>query len=455
MAAGALMAIMLIASSVRAQPADPGSSDSPWGNWGGDVEPPMRATLRPVGAAPVRGRIIAWDGLGATLRDEQGDEHNFMWSKLDARQVYEIVRRLIDPQDADAWVRVGVLMLTLDRGRGDEARLADRAFAVAARLDPATALVADAARRAHANGGNPEDALGATPESLTTAPDRSGANRGGGPWKELSEAELAVETARVRVKAQAIVRDSGLTLREIDAGEFILFTDLQDKDAAEAGAQLERMYRSLLRTLELPAGARLFQGKAVIFVLTDREQFVRLERQAFDIDPNGAIGMCHLRDADVFVVCHKGVDHTAYMSTLIHETVHGFMYRYKSPAELPIWANEGLADYIAGFLLTNSVEPSRHWSQAKAYVRAGNDPSDILSQAYEDGTWPARDSYAVSHMLVRHMLEKDARAMKRWIDDVKGGADWREALRDSFALTPSQLADDFASAMTKESFYTR
>lgn len=159
-------------------------------------------------------------------------------------------------------------------------------------------------------------------------------------------------------------------LSQTDAGEFILFTDLDEKATKEAAA-LERMYRALVRTLELPAETRLFQGKAVVFLLTKRDEFVHLEREAFGVDPNGAIGMCHLRDADVFVVCHKAEDETAYMSTLIHETVHGFMYRYKSPAELPIWANEGLADYIAGFLLTNSLEPGRHWTQAKAFVRLG------------------------------------------------------------------------------------
>lgn len=456
--AGALIAVMMF-SVVRAPEACARAQASGervgWGGWGGVVEPPMRATIRPTDGVAVRGKIVSWSGQGLTLRDERGDEHAMAWGALDSRQVYEIVRRLIDHEDADAWVRVGVLMLTLAREDGPETELADRAFGVATRLDPAKALVADAARRAHEAGGDPVHVLDATPESLTTAPDRSGANADDGPWPELSEAELAVETARVRAKAQAMVRDAGLTLGQLDAGEFILFSDLEEKDAKEAGLQLERMYRSLLRTLELPAHARLFQGKAVVFLLTDREQFVHLEREAFGIDPNGAIGMCHLRDADVFVVCHKGTDDLAYMSTLIHETVHGFMYRYQSPAELPIWANEGLADYIAGFLLTSSVEPGRHWSQAKAFVRNGNDPSDVLYQSYEDGTWPAKDSYAVSHMLVRHMLEKDSRAMKRWIDDIKRGADWREALRDAFALTPNQLADDFASAMTKESYYKR
>ncbi|MCA9283392.1 MAG: hypothetical protein KDA30_15295, partial [Phycisphaerales bacterium] len=365
--------VMIFTISARAQ-RDGGEGDR-WGEWGGRADPPLRATLRPIDGAAIRGEIIAWTGNDITLRDQGGVELLIRWDELDPRQVYETTRRLIDSDDAGGWLRIGVLMLTL--GQDEEGGFADRAFAVAVRLDAATALVADAAKRAHAAGGDPVKALSATPESLSTTPDRSGANADDGPWPELSDAQRAVETARVRARAEAMVRDAGLTLGQIDAGEFILFTDLDDKSAQEAGAQLERMYRSLLRTLELPASARLFQGKAVVFLLTQRKQFVHLENEAFGVDPNGAIGMCHLRDADVFVVCHKGEDETAYMSTLIHETVHGFMYRYKSPAELPIWANEGLADYIAGFLLPNSVEPGRHWAQAKAFVRAGEDPSDV------------------------------------------------------------------------------
>ena len=88
-------------------------------------------------------------------------------------------------------------------------------------------------------------------------------------------------------------------------------------------------------------------------------------------------------------------------------------------------------------------------------IAPGEDPSDVLYQSYEDGSWPAKDSYAVSHMLVRHMLARDPRAMKRWIDDIKDGLEWRGSLRERFALTPNQLADDFAAAMTKESYYKR
>lgn len=450
---GMLVCALIVTTAVGAHAQRGGGATDRWGGWGGVVEPALRATLRPMDGAAIRGEIVSWTGEDVTIRDQGGAESLLRWDELDARQVYETTRRLIDTDNAGDWLRVGVLMLTL--GEDGSGGFAERSFAVAARLDAATALVADAARRAHAAGGDPVKTLSATPESLNTAPDRSGANADEGPWPELSEAQRAVETARVRARAEAMVRGAGLALSQTDAGEFILFTDLDEKATKEAAAQLERMYRALVRTLELPAETRLFQGKAVVFLLTKRDEFVHLEREAFGVDPNGAIGMCHLRDADVFVVCHKAEDETAYMSTLIHETVHGFMYRYKSPAELPIWANEGLADYIAGFLLTNSLEPGRHWTQAKAFVRSGEDASDVLYQSYEDGTWPEKDSYAVSHMLVRHMLRRDARAMKQWIDDIKDGLDWRGSLRERFALTPNQLADDFAAAMTRESYYKR
>lgn len=427
------------------------SSGQPTLGWGGSVDPPLRATIRPgAGDPPLAGRIASWDEAGFILRTDAGEDRTIAWRDLDARQAYELARRLIDTKDASDWLRVGVLML-----RADEPALADRAFAVAARLDPATPLIADAARRAHAAGVDPGAALTADPDTLNTTPDRSGANADAGPWPVLTEAQHAAEAARVRRRAQTMVSDAGLTLTPIDTGRFLLFTDLPEREAHAAGEQLERMYRSLLRTLELPADAELFQGRAVVFLLTSRDEFVRLEKGAFGVDPNGAIGMCHLRDADVFVVCHRGEDETAFISTLVHETVHGFMYRYRTPGELPIWANEGLADYIAGFLLQQSQEPARHWTQAKSFVRSGGDPSTILFQSYDDGSWPTRDSYAVGHMLVRHLLRKDAQAMKRWIDAVKDGADWREALKDHFTLTPNQLADDFAASMTKESYYKR
>ena len=196
-------------------------------------------------------------------------------------------------------------------------------------------------------------------------------------------------------------------------------------------------------------------GKCVIFIFETKEDFVVFEKQAFNYNAHAAAGVCHQRGHHVYVSFFKGGNDARFASVLIHENVHAFMYRYRTPMALPTWANEGLADFVAGHLVRESPEPLHHWRHAREFVLAGGDAREIMAQSYLDGTWFDGNSYPVSHMLVRFMLKYRARAFKEWIDDVKAGVEWTASMSDRFGVTPGVLAQGFAKEMRSERSYTR
>ena len=62
----------------------------------------------------------------------------------------------------------------------------------------------------------------------------------------------------------------------------------------------------------------------------------------------GSIGLCHgFGDGHVHIAFFRPEDNWQFAHVLVHESVHGFLHRYRSPVHIPSWVNEGLAEYIA------------------------------------------------------------------------------------------------------------
>lgn len=436
------------------------------------LDRPAVVALRTGSGAPVRvGSILAWSHhtLIFVERAEPADEATTIaWRELDTAQAFEIRRTLFGRDDADQWLLLAILMLDMH----DEPR-AERAFRVALRLDPDAATIERAARRLHAEGRSAVDALLAADEATETpgaapaeapapdagahhtGPDTSGAVRGVKPWPALTPEQHDEHAAELRARTRDMLEKAGFPVRPLETEHFLLLGDLAPSEAKRWAGTLDDIYRALLRVLDMPPDTRLFAGRCVIFIFNTRESFLKFEASAFAFDASRAGGVCHQRGGDVFVSFYRGRDPTRFQSVLIHETVHAFMYRYRSPGRLPTWADEGLADYVAGWLTPASQEPREHWEHCRAFVRDAKDPREIMAQSYADGSWYTRDSYPVSHMLVRFMLKYRPRQFKQWIDDIKSGVEWRVSMGERFGITPDELAEGFAAETRSEKYYTR
>jgi hypothetical protein len=378
---------------------------------------------------------------------------------------------MIENDDWRGWVRIGGLMLEL----GDE-RLADRAFDVAEKKSGDAGKVVLRVRRAHKRSEDVYGPLDGGGSVRKSEPVRSGGgeepkkkkeDRGTGPderdavqglhrWETLTEAQHAKETERLRRVAQGMLLMGDLEIEAIETEHYLLYSDLPASETKKWAGKLDTMYRTLLATLDISEGTRMFRGRCVVFIFADREDFIGFEAAAFGYNAKNAGGLFHPRGEDAFVVFYKGRRaEQDFQSVLIHETVHGFMYRYRSSKPLPTWANEGIADYVAGYLTERSAEPQRHWQNTRNFLMQGGDAVEILGLNYRDNSWPTDDSYPVSHMMVRFMLKHRAPAFKAWLDDVKAGMGWERAMEARFGVSKEVLAEGFSREMRSENRYTR
>jgi len=450
---GAVLGLLLAASVAGAQTGEQRRA----------LARPVKVTLQVEGeATPVAGSLVAWDHTDLFIATDDG-ERPVSWRSVKPAQAYDIARRIIDPKEAKDWVWLGLTVL----GSGDEA-LAKRAFDVAARLDASVRTKAEEAIRLHRQGGDPATAFADAPareeSPATPAPakrprrgvDPQGDQAGPTPrWPELSEEQSDQHTRTIKVQCAELLSKAGMPITPVETEVFLLYSDLSRPETDRWAGELDRMYVTLLATLEIPKGTRLFQGKAPIFIFRDQDRYMAFERSAFNFNAENTAGVNHQRNGYTFTSFYKSSDDRRFNSTLIHETVHAFMYRYRSPARLPTWANEGLADYIAGHLVAHSEEPLQHWQHSRNFVSAQGDPMTIMRQSYADGSWFTQDSYPVSHMLVRFMLKHKPRAFKEWIDDIKDGKDWKQSLADRFKVSPETLAAGFARDISSEPGYER
>lgn len=425
----------------------------------------------------VSGELVGWDDGGAWIETREDGEVRAQWADFGSKRAYDVRRRLIDLEDWRGWARIGVLMLEMGDGRQ-----AERAFATAERKSKEAARVIREVRATHERGGDLYAVLDGASEAEETdtgerireregegsptedggrsGPDDREAVQGVRPWKTLSAAEHERATTRLRRVAQGMLMIGDFEIEPVQTKHFLLYSDLPASETRKWAGQLDRMYETLLRTLDIPEGTKLFNGKCVVFIFAEREDFIGFETSVWQ--NSGAQwmgGVCHQRGEDVFICFFKGgKPDQDFQSILIHEAVHGFIYRYRSPARLPTWANEGLADYVAGYLTERSAEPQRHWQHARNFVMSGKDPATIMAQRY-GGTgalkWPNDDSYPVSHMIVRFMLKHRASAFKQWIDDIKAGRQWEESMRARFGVDSGVLAEGFAEEMRSETRFTR
>lgn len=414
----------------------------------------------------VTGSVASWDFKSLELTPADGGAVRwFTWCDLESADCLRTFQKLIDRESPDQWLRTGLVLLACGHDRES-----DSAFAHAARLDKSLLSIIDTARAYQQQGRDPWQAMPAEekpaapgdpvkPEPSTPgkpAPDLSGAEKGLTPWTIATAEQREDETFKVRRSAETLMQRAGAKLKQYDSDHFMVFSDLPPADAKRCLEDLEQMNQVLVGAFELPKGTNVFYGKCAVFIFEHREEYLTFQTAAFGFDARRTAGVFQPRGTMAFCsFFRENPQSTSFRGTLVHETVHAFVYRYKSPASLPTWANEGFADLIASEVIRELDEGNRHWNHARQFANQKKRALDVMNQSYADGTWFNDDSYPISHMIVRLMIKTKPRQFKEWIDDIKLGIDWRKSMAERMNATPEQLSERFNAAILSEKRYTR
>ena len=142
-------------------------------------------------------------------------------------------------------------------------------------------------------------------------------------------------------------------------------------------------------------------------------------------------------------------------ATLVHEYVHAVVDDLVRAAQggqhVPIWLNEGLAEYVEWRYLGSDRPPQAVASRMRSAAQGGRLPrlSDMAGQALIQQSDPGL-AYATSAMAVRELLSNGGpERLLALIREVGQGTPFEEALQQRYGRSVAQLEETLASALSR------
>lgn len=173
----------------------------------------------------------------------------------------------------------------------------------------------------------------------------------------------------------------------------------------------------------------IWQAKCIVVVFMKDSDYNRFEAQFFENAPPSSIqGLCHQRtDGRVVITCKSSSDKFNFLSTLVHETTHGFTFMHKSAEQLPSWLSEGISDWCAGTIVKQATSVSNKQKTAIATMRQKGSLGGIFYKEQID-TW----QYGAASLMVSLMLKTNSKAFIHLINDIKSGQEPQAALQKNY-----------------------
>jgi hypothetical protein len=157
-------------------------------------------------------------------------------------------------------------------------------------------------------------------------------------------------------------------------------------------------------------------------------------------DPGTTAGMCtSFSTGFVKIAFYRQPDELAFAHVLVHESVHGFVHRYRTPVFIPSWVNEGLAETTA----TDLVPQRGRRDSVRTMAREGlqehkGQMSDFFS-ADHIVAW----QYPVAEMMCTFMIQAGSKNYVAFIKAIKDGKSADEALASGFKAPRDRLVPVF------------
>jgi hypothetical protein len=225
---------------------------------------------------------------------------------------------------------------------------------------------------------------------------------------------------------------------------FLFYSDLKPTEASKWAGVLDRMYGNLAGLFGIKGGENIFRGKAAVFVFAKEDDYQKFEKEMHDTDATGTAGMCHnFGTGEVHIGFFRQPNDMDFAAVLVHESVHGFLHRYRKPPSVPTWVNEGLAETIAGELVPQRGKRQELQQYAASQLRErGSFGRDFFTGDRLEG-W----QYPVAHLLTEFMIKESKKNYVAFIDGIKDGMKWSDALTQKYGVSQEQLVTAFADSL--------
>jgi hypothetical protein len=270
------------------------------------------------------------------------------------------------------------------------------------------------------------------------------AKHGVTPWPELTNEEHD-ETIEENRKQVEKIKTMFPNMAVYETAEFTFCSNIPRDQVGPYVSNLDRMYDMMSRMYGIKKGTPVWRGKCLVAAFIEKSQFEEFERAFFKFSAVGYFGICNwLPDGRVVVGCYRGDDRNDFAQMLVHETSHGFIFRYHTSRPLPSWINEGMAEWIGATLVPASTAVRRSEQASLVSMRATQSMQGLFDS---DPISKIPDSYGMASSLTTFMIRADQKKYVAFIDGIKEGKTWQESLKDSYHATPEQLVTEYGRSI--------
>jgi hypothetical protein len=266
-----------------------------------------------------------------------------------------------------------------------------------------------------------------------------------GTWGELTPEQQTAAVADLKKfgeETRAKV-NSNLVLNETKY--FLFYSDLKPAEATKWARMLDNMYGRLATLFGIKGGANIFRGKAAVFVFAKGEDYLNFQRTMHETDATGTAGLCHcFGNGNVHIGFFRQPNEMDFAAVLVHESVHGFLHRYRKPPTVPTWVNEGLAETIASELVPQKGKRQEYRQNAISQLRERG----TLGQQFFTGDRLEGWQYPVAQLLTEFMIKMDKKRYVAFIDGIKDGMKWEDALANKYGAPQDRLVAAFTDSLS-------
>jgi hypothetical protein len=270
--------------------------------------------------------------------------------------------------------------------------------------------------------------------------------RGIEPWRVATDDEHEASLTKYKKmgeEVQALL--PGVQLYETKY--FLFYSNIPPDQVVPYIRYLDAMYVMMGRLFGIPDDQDVWLGrKAPVFAFLSQQQFLAFEQRYFQVQPAGAYGICHQSPAtgEVVIACYRGDDPNDFGQMLMHETSHGFVFRYKTKAGLPVWVDEGMAEYI-GEKLVPASDAVRNKEQS-ALVQL-KQTRRLGANFFDKDASLAGWQYGVASSMTKFLIARGQQRYVAFIEGMKEGMTWQEALREAYGATPEEFVLLYGAAI--------
>ncbi len=256
-------------------------------------------------------------------------------------------------------------------------------------------------------------------------------------WKSPTPEQQLKFVAQDKASLEAVSSYfARLPLRLYETCSFLFLTDIPPQQIGAYILQLDEMSARLGAAFGYPPGHNIWRGKAIVVAFVERDSFREFEYKFFDgTNANFAQGLCHNgENGRVMVSCWRGNDPDYFASTLVHETAHGYVHRHLTNVEIPVWLNEGVAEW-AGSTAATSACRRRQADAAEALSACGTFGGAFFEAKGRLETW----QYGAASAIVDLQLRLGPSNFRLFFDGIKEGLPWEESLDRAYGRNVDEL----------------